>query len=339
MKHFLAMCGDGANDCGALRAAHTGISLSEAESSVASPFTSRNPNISCVINVVREGRAALVTSVGIFKYMIAYSICQFISVLLLYSVGANLTDLEFLYIDLAVVTVFAFFFSRTETYQGKLNKETPLNSLISLSPILSLFIQLAFVLGFQVGAFLHLKSEPWFVPFNATNAETAACDENYTVFSVSVFQYIILAIVFSKGYPYRKSIFTNFGFIISAIVITGFSLYLTIDPVEELAEFFDLSLPEDFDFRLILLAYAAAYFVIGLLVEHLIVDELFFRRLRFKCHNVDKSKRKYLAVERDINHDTKWPTINSEKTEGTQSIGPAQIVIERENGFNKNSSS
>lgn len=47
------MCGDGANDCGALRTAHAGISLSEAEASVASPFTSRIANISCVPTVIR----------------------------------------------------------------------------------------------------------------------------------------------------------------------------------------------------------------------------------------------------------------------------------------------
>jgi len=47
------MCGDGANDCGALRAAHAGISLSEAEASVASPFTSKVANISCVPKLLR----------------------------------------------------------------------------------------------------------------------------------------------------------------------------------------------------------------------------------------------------------------------------------------------
>lgn len=71
--YTVAFCGDGANDCGALKAADVGISLSEAEASVAAPFTSRTPDIGCVIEVIREGRAALVTSFSCFKYMyVAY---------------------------------------------------------------------------------------------------------------------------------------------------------------------------------------------------------------------------------------------------------------------------
>ncbi|XP_018576718.1 probable cation-transporting ATPase 13A3 [Anoplophora glabripennis] len=341
LGYCVAMCGDGANDCGALKAAHAGISLSEAESSVASPFTSKTPNITCVLNVIREGRAALVTSFGIFKYMAAYSLCQFISVLLLYSIESNLTDMEFLYIDLAMISIFTFFFGRTEPYQGKLVKETPLSSLMSVSPILSLLLQIFLVGVFQVASFEHLKSEPWYVPFNSTEEEDVACVENYTLYTVSSFQYIILAVVFSKGPPYRKNIFTNFGFVLSTMVMTAISIYLALSPAQFLIDQFELVLPEDFNFRLFMLVYAGVNFVLSLLVEHLLIEQLIFKKLRFKFHKVDKSKRKYLAVERDLNRDTKWPSLTSDFKSAASPMNPlpictAEIVIEKENKFDKN---
>lgn len=86
------MCGDGANDCGALKAADAGISLSEAEASIAAPFTSKIQDISAVVTLLREGRAALTTTFQAFKFIELYSMIQFFSVTMLYLVGSNLSD-------------------------------------------------------------------------------------------------------------------------------------------------------------------------------------------------------------------------------------------------------
>ncbi|KAG6972830.1 hypothetical protein JG688_00003797 [Phytophthora aleatoria] len=68
------MCGDGGNDCGALRIAHAGIALSDADASVVSPFTSKSKTIHSVVDICREGRCSLATSFASVKFLIMYGV-------------------------------------------------------------------------------------------------------------------------------------------------------------------------------------------------------------------------------------------------------------------------
>jgi cation-transporting ATPase 13A3/4/5 len=106
------MCGDGANDCGALKAADVGISLSEAEASIAAPFTSKVQNVSCVPILIKEGRAALSTSFSCFKFMSLYSLTEFTAVVLQYSYVGNMGDLQYLFLDLFLALPLVIFRNR-----------------------------------------------------------------------------------------------------------------------------------------------------------------------------------------------------------------------------------
>lgn len=318
LGYYVAMCGDGANDCGALKVAHTGISLSDAESSVASPFTSRDRTIDCVPAVIQEGRAALVTSFGIFKYMAAYSLVQFASVIILYNIDSNLTDMQFLYIDLFMISIFAFFFGKTESYDGPLVKQTPLNSLIALSPVVSLALHLINSISILIIGWYHVQKYDWFIPFEyqeprSLNGETLGCHQNYTIFIISCFQYMTLAIVFSKGAPYRKSIFSNFGLLTSLCVNLTITCYLALYPAEFLANFMELITPprsQLVSYGIGLIIFGVINFTIGMFIEHVIVEYIIFKKLRYRFHNIEKSHKKFLSIENYLRMNAKWPPLS-----------------------------
>ncbi|CAH0697574.1 unnamed protein product [Spodoptera exigua] len=274
LGYYVGMCGDGANDCGALRSAHTGISLSELESSVAAPFTSANPDIVCVARVLREGRAALSTSFGVFKFMVAYSLSEFFSVAFLYYFDSNLTDFQFLYIDVALIVNFAFFFGMTEAYTGKLCKTPHLTSLLGLVPLFSLVGQMILVGLGQYLSYLALTFFPWYVRHTYEGDEANECWENYAIFAISMFQYIILAIVFSHGSPYRKSVITNKQLMISMLIMTCICVYIAVWPAEWVAKFLQLRMPKDTLLSYIILALAAFHLLLALLFERVIIEYL-----------------------------------------------------------------
>jgi cation-transporting ATPase 13A3/4/5 len=142
MGVYVGMCGDGANDCGALKQADAGISLSEAEASIAASFTSKVQDISCVITLLKEGRCALATTFSAFKFIELYSMIQFFSTTLLYYKGSNLMDNQFLYIDIVVLFPLAIFQSYTGAYHV-LTSDIPQDSLLNAPVMLSTLGQAA----------------------------------------------------------------------------------------------------------------------------------------------------------------------------------------------------
>ncbi|XP_034951559.1 probable cation-transporting ATPase 13A3 [Chelonus insularis] len=312
LGYYVAMCGDGANDCGALRAAHVGISLSEAESSVASPFTSRIPDITCVPKVIRQGRAALVTSFGIFKFMVTNSLTEFTSAVILYSINTNLADLQFLFIDIFLVINFAFFFGKTQAYEGKLARQPPISSLLSFTSLFSFILQMINVAVFQTIAFYGVEKFSWFQPFVERGPMYWSCHQNYSVFTLSLFQYIAMAIVFSRGKPYRQAVYTNSLFITSILLLTGVCIYITIYPASWIIHILQLEVPPDYEWPSIILVLALINFFVSLFVEMVIIEYLIEKVIKPRLYQPEKSKKNYLVVQEGLKNEPEWPKVNNE---------------------------
>jgi magnesium-transporting ATPase (P-type) len=161
MGKITAMCGDGANDCGALKQADAGLSLSEAEASISSPFTSKTPNISSMIDLIRECRGGLATNFSLFNIMALYSLIQYTSTVITEYYYGYPADLEYLYWDLGC----NFFFFLTIGYTASsenLSKLRPSDSLFSVSNIICVLVMFIIQLIGQFSVIFVLSNQPFY---------------------------------------------------------------------------------------------------------------------------------------------------------------------------------
>lgn len=300
LGYCVGMCGDGANDCGALKAAHVGVSLSEAEASVAAPFTSTVADIDCVETLIREGRCALVTSFSCFKFMALYSFIEFTSVMIVYWIDSNLGDFQYLYVDLFVILSLAVTMGRTGPYVA-LAKKRPPGSLVTPVIITSLLLQIGIHMIFQAGALLYLKQQTWFVPLQpSTSGDNIECFENTVIFLVSNFQYVWVSLAFSIAKPFRAPLYTNISYIIIVCALLGFNTFLTLHPSGWFANVLELMYLPSMSFRLWLLAIAVGNFLISYLLEQLIVTTSTFQGIIRAIRRKRQYKNKYKDLAKDI---------------------------------------
>ncbi|XP_035511838.1 cation-transporting ATPase 13A2 [Morone saxatilis] len=319
LNYRVGMCGDGANDCGALRAADVGVSLSEAEASVASPFTSKTDNISCVPLLIREGRCSLVTSFSLFKYMALYSLIQLCAVLILYTVKTTMADLQFLVCDIFVVTALAIVMGRGGPSE-ELHPRRPSASLLALPVLGSLFINTCMIILGQLSALFITTSQDWYIPLNSTVYGTSNLPnmEDTSVFLLSGFQYIIMAVVVTKGYPHKKPLYYNVIFLCILCVLFAMMTWLMVYPGSIVCQYLQLYDFSDMNFKMLLVAVAALNFLLCFVVE-VLIDLGILNCLRL-LRGKRQSKKQYKRLNIVLSNSPSWPPLN-------QSLSPTSQVI------------
>uniref|UniRef100_A0A2K5WEC9 ATPase 13A5 n=1 Tax=Macaca fascicularis TaxID=9541 RepID=A0A2K5WEC9_MACFA len=334
LNYYVGMCGDGANDCGALKVAHAGISLSEQEASVASPFTSKTANIKCVPHLIREGRAALVSSFGVFKYLTMYGIIQFISALLLYWQLQLFGNYQYLVQDVAITLMVCLTMSSTHAYP-KLAPYRPAGQLLSPPLLLSIFLNSCFSCIVQISAFLYVKQQPWYCEVyqysecflaNQSNfSTTMSLERNWTgnatlipgsilsfetttLWPITTINYITVAFIFSKGKPFRKPIYTNYIFSFLLLAALSLTIFILFSDFQVIYRGMEL-IPTITSWRVLILVVTITQFCVTFFVEDAILQnhELW---LLIKREFGFSSKSQYRTWQKQLAEDSTWPPTN-----------------------------
>ncbi|OXB83138.1 UNVERIFIED_CONTAM: hypothetical protein H355_016702 [Colinus virginianus] len=298
VDYYVGMCGDGANDCGKVYFKIT--------------------NISVVISL---------------------------------QILSNFGDHQFLFIDLAIILVVVFTMSLNRAWKELVARRPP-SGLISGPLLCSVLSQIMICLVFQILGFLWVRQQPWFERWtpesdacnilDATNissahngSETFDDDEhnirnyeNTTLFFISSFQYLIVAIVFSKGKPFRQPCYKNFLFVISLVVLYVFLFFIMLHPTELIDTSFELvCVPYEWRLRILIIVIVNA--IVSVLMEEAVdrrgvcfLSSLFGYREK-------TPKAKYMHLAQELLVDPEWPPKPRTTTEAkvpSQENGSYQII-------------
>ncbi|KAK9708552.1 hypothetical protein K7432_009565 [Basidiobolus ranarum] len=215
-----AMCGDGGNDCGALRASHVGIALSDAEASIVSPFSSSFRSIMSCVELLKQGRAALATSFAGYKYLIMYG--QTMSFMKIFTFYFSMTPSQnvWILIDAFITVGLSWAISQSKPAKRLANSRPTARILgpETLSSVLGLIVINHL---FVIGAYSFLRKQPFYLcnEFDSSTVDYAKwwlLGDNYEAevsALVALFQFVNSAFIFNLGYKFRARWYRNYALI------------------------------------------------------------------------------------------------------------------------------
>ena len=229
---LIGFCGDGANDCAALRQADVGLSIAQTEASIAAPFNTTVTEISPIIDLFLEGKSSLETALQNFKFILYYSFLQFYGLIAGYSRAFEFSSGHYYYMDLICFLPLSIFLSSNAS-ADRLNRYFPKSSLLNFEVVTGIVGHLI-LSGFgMIILTLLVYSYPGNLKvYESTPSLDIEANENYIPDSNSFFCFGILlisvgALIFSRGFPFKQPFYKNKWLTFYAVFSFALSLVIT----------------------------------------------------------------------------------------------------------------
>eukprot|EP00567_Pseudictyota_dubia_P008388 CAMPEP_0197440774 /NCGR_PEP_ID=MMETSP1175-20131217/7191_1 /TAXON_ID=1003142 /ORGANISM="Triceratium dubium, Strain CCMP147" /LENGTH=1386 /DNA_ID=CAMNT_0042970943 /DNA_START=120 /DNA_END=4280 /DNA_ORIENTATION=+ len=231
--YITMMCGDGGNDCGALKTAHVGIALSDSEASIVSPFTSLDKSVTSVLAVLKEGRCALASALKVYKYELMYGQVTTFNQMANAYFGITFAEWNWVFMDAIWMISMAFTLPRAQANK-KLSPARPTASLLGAHTMSSyLGILLINFLAMVVGL-VALNQQSWYscrkwVLDDISNAFVLGDNyESTVIWLITGYQYLSSAAAYNFGFTHRAPWWSNCRLVFFFVAFTVLHYYVTL---------------------------------------------------------------------------------------------------------------
>ena len=227
------------------------------DASMAAPFTAKEPSVRPCLDIIRQGRCTLVTTMQMFKILGLLSLSTAYSLSVLYLDGIKLGDMQ---ATLAgVLTAGMFFFISNGQPLETISKERPHPRIFSMYMFTSLMGQFAIHMGFL----MHMQQTAHTIMAPDDRQEPGGEFKPNLVNTVCFLtNFAIQTMTFAVNYvgkPWTTSLSDNTMFALSVRWSVGMYVLLSLDLLGGLNDWFSLvPLPSELKYKAILLAAGSA---------------------------------------------------------------------------------
>ncbi|XP_043449229.1 probable cation-transporting ATPase 13A4 [Prionailurus bengalensis] len=207
----------------------------------------------------------------------------------------------------------------------------PAGRLISPPLLLSVILNILLSLAMHIVGFILVQRQPWYsmemhsactvqnesiskLTISPTAPEKIGSNgaftsfENTTIWFLGTINCIIVALIFSKGKPFRQPIYKNYMFVLVLVIQLGVCLFILFADIPELYRRLDL-LCTPLLWRVYIIIMLSSNFIVSLVVEEAIIENRALWTTFKRCFGY-QSKSQYRIWQRAVADDPSWPPLN-----------------------------